>query len=103
MHLAQLALHGQEQRINDYLSAVCMEIMRSSECHLKLLHHGLLKCLENSPSPDIYLLFAISLCGILLTQMDREPGPLVESCLQELSALLSLSICTGILNIFLNL
>lgn len=55
-----------------------------------------------SRSPDIYLLFAISHCSVLLTQTYCEPGPLVELGLQELSAPMSLPICTEILNIFVN-
>jgi len=102
MYLVQLALRGQEQRINDYLSDVCMERMQNSECRLELLNHGLLKCLENHSFQIFTHFFAISLGGIILTQMYREPGPLAESGLQELSVLLSLSICRCILNVFVN-
>lgn len=90
------------QRIKDYLSDVCVEIMRNTECHLKLLHCGLLICLESHPFLVFTCSFAISLCSILLSQMYHVPGLLVESGLQESSALLNLSISMGILNIFVN-
>lgn len=79
-----------------------MEIMRSSECRLKLSHCGLLECLENHALLIFTCFFAISHCSVLLTQTYCEPGPPVELGLQELSAPLSLSICTEILNIFVN-
>lgn len=98
MYSAQLALRGQEKRINYYLSDVYMELMSSSECYLKHLCHGLLKCLENPPLQIFTCLFAISLCSALLTQRNCEPGPLAELDLRELSALRS----QIHLNIFVN-
>lgn len=101
-YLEQLPLHGQEQGINYYLRDVCKDTRKSNECRLTLLQRGLFKCLENHPLPIFICFFAISLCSGLLNQRYDEAGPLVEFGLQGLSAVLSLSICRGILNIFVN-
>lgn len=80
-----------------------MELTSSSEYYLKLLCHGLLKCLENPPLEMSTCLFAISVCSTLLTQRNCEPDPLAELGLQELSALVSLiDLCMGVLNTLVN-
>lgn len=78
IYSAQLALQGQEQRISDYLTDVFMELLSSRKCFLKLLCHGLLKCLVNPPLEMFTCLFPIFLCSTLLTQRNCDPGLLAE-------------------------